>query len=177
LTPVSDWDNHLMFYELDSGVPVPPVWRVQINNQFGIGQELYVEGPYWLAVPTQKGDQDPPEGLDHFLVYLVVDYVGPPLAIDVFLEDQFVERPAMVGEPFLFANPVQKTHGDIVTPIENPDDHLVFYYIDGGEFWLPLLPINNQFGEDTISVYESPSPSLYDVLGVPSQKIEWSLVD
>src|SRR4030042_1734515 len=170
-TPISNPNNHLTFYSLSSGTP-PPVWWVQVDNQFGLGQELWVQGPYWLAVPTQKGPHDPPVHPDHLLVYQVIDYVGSPLAGQVLLDDQFTEESVTVYEPVLFANPVQKTHGSVVTPINNPDDHLVFYWISGGDFLMPTVPIINQFGPQSISVYEGPQ----DVLGVPSQKIEWSLV-
>ena len=169
-TPISNGSNHLTFYWLWYE-ELPPTYWVQVTNQFGINQELWIRGPLWLAVPTQKMPHDPPEGLDHFLVYEVMDYLSPPDAY-VDLKDQFTEQPATVYEPAFFANPVKKIHGDIVTPIQNPDDHLVFYWITGGDFILPELPVIDQFGPHFLSVYQSE----YDMLGVPSLKIEWSAI-
>lgn len=171
-TPISDPDNHLTFYWIDYE-EITPVWEVTVSNQFGIDQVLYVGGPLFLAVPTQKGPHDPPVDLDHFLVYEVLDSSGPPGEVEVFLVDQFTEQPAMVYEPTLFANPVQKTHGSEVTDIKNPDEHLVFYWITGGEFGTMGLPIANQFGPQFLNVGQD----IEDILGVPSQKIDFSIAD
>ena len=105
-------------------------------------------GPLYLAVPTQKGPHDPPVDLDHFLVYNVLEYSGPPLEVGLWLKDQFTDQFATVYQPVFFANPVQKTHAHAVTDIKNPDDHLVLYYIDSEEF-VAELPIANQFGPRT----------------------------
>jgi len=172
-TPISNWNNHYTFYYLDYE-EMTPVWEVTVDNQFGIGQELYVSGPLFLAVPTQKIPHGPPVDLDHFLVYEVLDYVGQPLEVPVFLQDQFIDGLTDVYEPELFANPVQKTHGSEVTDIKNPDDHLVFYGIDGIYYWDAYdLPIANQFGPQFLDVYEGEG----NFLGVPSQKIGFSIAD
>jgi hypothetical protein len=172
LTPISNWNNHLTLYSLgyDEG---PMLWQVIVTNQVGISQELYVAGPSYLAVPTQKGDQPPPEGLDHFLVYDVVDVIGGTPDAYVTLGDQWIEQSGWVVAPSLFANPVKKTHGPDVTPIVNPDDHLTFYWIDGGDYVVLEQLILNQFGPQFLYV-EQRLP--YDMLGVPSEKIEWTLV-
>ena len=168
-TPISDPDNHLTLYAIDYE-EMPGVWEVTVNNQFGNDQLLLVEGPYWLAVPTQKGDHDEPVCLDHFLVYDVVDYMGAYPGVPVLLSDQFSLEPVekTVKEPWYFANPVQKTHDGEITDIKN-DDHLVFYEISGGAFFMEDLSIVNQFGPQLIDVYESEG----DILGVPSVKIAW----
>ena len=168
-TPISNPDNHLTFYDIVHEEP-PQVWHVQVDNQFG-SQELWVSGPIFLAVPTKKGPHDPPVDLDHFLVYEVIDY-GAPLDVDLWLEDQFTNQGAMVYEPIFFANPVQKTHATGGSDIKNPDDHLVFYYIDGGAFGTELS-IHNQFGPQEIFVYQD---MMYDFLGVPSVKVYWELL-
>ena len=174
-TPIFNHDNHLTFYALQYA-DTPPVWYVQIDNQFGIGQSLWVTGPSFLAVPTQKGDHDPPEDIDHFLVYEVIDSADMHEVSEMWLTDQWMSQWAnqwpMLLEPTLFANPVQKIHGTEVTDIQNSGDHLVFYRIDGGSFVKTELPITNQFGSQFLYVYQGES----DMLGVPSQKIEWSLV-
>jgi hypothetical protein len=167
-TPISNWNNHLTMYWIDyEGVPM--TWEVTVNNQFGNGQVLYVYGPFWVAVPTKKGLHDPPVGLDHFLVYQVVDVMGMPVEAEVWLEDQFMGGWTVLDEPCLFAIPAQKTHGDVLTPIKNSDEHLLFYYIAGGDFMIPELQVGNQFGPQLLHVAEEE----YDVLGVPSEKIDW----
>jgi len=170
-TPVSNWNNHLTFYNIGYDAD-PQVWKVTVSNQFDpvVDQTLWVTGPIALAVPTQKFLHDPPADLDHFLVYDVLDWEGEYPGVPVFLYDQFTEQMVKYYEPYLFAIPVQKTlAGGEVTEIQNPTDHLVFYWITGGEFWLPELPIDNQFGPQVLGVWQEEG----DLLGVPSEKIDW----
>jgi hypothetical protein len=167
-TLVSNWNNHLTLYYLDYSEE-PMVWEVTVNNQFGDDQVMYVYGPLWLAVPTKKGGQGPPVGLDHFLVYQVVDVMGTPPEAEVFLADQFTEQWSTLHEPMFFANPVKKTHGTEVTEIMHPDDHLLWYYIDGGIFYEEWLPVVNQFDPQVLSPWQE----VLDFLGVPSEKTSW----
>jgi hypothetical protein len=171
-TPISDPNDHLTFYWIDYDEEFAKTWDVTVKNQFGEDQWLRVAGPLFLAVPTKKGPHDPPVGLDHFLVYEVLDYDNEPVEVIVDLWDQFTLYNDNVGvyEPELFANPVQKIHGSEVVDIKNPDDHLLFYWINGGDFYLPELPIANQFGPQFLTVEEEMNP----LLGVPSVKIEWA---
>ncbi len=173
-TPVSNWDNHLTFYNLEYE-EIPPVWEVTVSNQFGPDQVLLVGGPTYLAVPTKKGPHDPPMGLDHFLVYTVVS--DPPvLDEEVWLSDQFTSRSSTLYPAGYFANPVKKIHGAEVTDIKHPNAHLTWYYMDGGEFYVEELPIANQFGPQILGVYEGWYMDAYDLLGVPSQKTGFSIV-
>jgi uncharacterized repeat protein (TIGR02543 family) len=171
-TPISNPDNHLTFYWLEYG-GTPPVWFVQVDNQFGINQELWVRGPLFLAVPTRKGLLDPPVSLDHFLVYEVIDHTWAPYE-EVGLKDQFTDQEVTVYAPILFANPARKTHDGEITEIQNPDEHLLFYWIDGGDFFGEGLPVANQFGPQILNVYQNMP---FDILGVPSQTIEWYLYE
>ena len=174
VTPIANPNNHLTLYWIDS-TEGPMLWQVIVSNQFGATQELYVAGPYWLGVPTQKETEPPPEGLDHFLVYQVVDVVGAPTDAVVTIGDQWLPgEPRHVTAPVLFANPVKKTHGTTVSPIDNSNDHLTFYMMDGGAFVMPELLVHNQFGDQFLYVEQHPYPD-YDYLGVPSDKIEWTL--
>ena len=169
MTPISNWNNHLTFYSIEPDAD-PQLWEVTVTNQFdpGVNQKLWVVGPVMLAVPTQKEGHDPPVDLDHFLVYEVHDWTVTPGELEVYLEDQFTDRFASVYFPELFAIPVQKTDASGTTDIKHPDDHLLFYWIDGGEFYEEWLPIDNQFGEQyLLHVYEGEG----DFIGVPSQKI------
>jgi uncharacterized repeat protein (TIGR02543 family) len=169
--PLWDPEYHLMVYSL---YYEEPAWtyEVTVDNQFGEGQVLLVQGPVALAVPTQKlfpESWPPPVGLDHFLLYEVIDYMGLPPDVPVELWDQFTYEPEVwVWDPVYFANPVQKTYLGEVTEIENPEWHMVFY----NAFGEPLVPsvevfVENQFGAWPFTV------TFPDALGVPSQKIDW----
>jgi hypothetical protein len=172
-TPISNPNNHLTFYWLEYDEELAGMWDVTVKNQFGEDQWLRVEGPLFLAVPTKKGLHDPPAGLDHFLVYEVIDWDNEPVEVIVDLWDQFTLYNDDVGvyAPSLFATPVQKTHGSEVADIKNPDDHLLFYGINGGDFYLPELQIVNQFGPQSLTVDETDFP--IPILGVPSIKTAW----
>jgi hypothetical protein len=165
-TPILYHDNHLTLYHIEYEASLP-WWEVTVYNQFG-RQELLVSDPAFLAVPTQKlvpGDHGPPVDLDHFLLYNVIG--GAPVEAPAILHDQFVPEgeEVLVMEPLFFANPVEKTHGT-VTPIQDPEAHLVFYAISGGEFQM-LLTIDNQF----IAEPEQVGVDYPELLAVPSLKL------
>jgi hypothetical protein len=127
------------------------VWFVETDNQFGT-QQLTLWGPIALAVPTQKVEpsyHEPPVGLDHFLLYEIVE--GPPVDRVVEVSDEFGYQEIVVSVPVYFANPVWKTHNDQVTAVVNPDAHLVFYSMDGGYFETEVQAVN-QFGGYTFRV-------------------------
>ena len=172
VTPISDPDRHYTIYDLDYEEGwEPQSWQVTVKNQFGENQELTVQGPFYLAVPTQKEDHEMVECLDHLLVYEVIpplSWLEEPIAV-VELNDQFLDEPVVpVWDPAYFANPVKKTIVDTgeVTEIEDPDLHYVYYYIEG-EPVEKRVQILNQFGNQTLDVTYS------ECLAVPSQKIDW----
>jgi hypothetical protein len=162
VTPISSPDHHLTIYSLDYEEE-PETWFVWVDNQFGTQQELIVSGPVGLAVPTQKEGHEPPVGLDHFLLYNVIE--GPSVNVVVGLDDQFGDQPeVLVTTPIAFGIPVQKTHDGVVTEIEDPEAHLVFYEIEGEEFEAKVQVVN-QFGAQTLDMV---GPYL---LAVPSEKM------
>lgn len=122
-TPIANIDNHLKLYRI---VTTPNIaWNVIAANQFGDEQQLRVGQAVALAVPAQKLPHGGPSGLDHFQCYWTE---GAPRNVFVGLRDQFgVAFPVQVLTPLLFCNPTLKIHSDIVTPIQNPEDHLVCY--------------------------------------------------
>jgi len=171
--PIWNPDNHLTLYSINY-ITNAQSWAVNVSNQFG-EQELKLYNPVLLAVPTQKlgwydfeegcwkAGGSPPVGLDHFLLYPAT---GPDLDVTLkLLEDQWhSELNVVVVRPVYFANPVQKTHDCVVTPIENPEAHLVFYKIVGAPY-STIVGIKNQFvSMSTLNVTE---PYL---LAVPSDK-------
>jgi Divergent InlB B-repeat domain len=169
---ISNPDHHLTFYWLNH-TEYGRQWNVEVKNQFGT-QLLTVGGPVALAVPTQKlvpGNHTQPVGLDHFLVYAVVNQVT--VGVPVGLKDEFGDDPEVgVGEAIFFANPVEKTvPGAAATPIMHPDEHLVFYKVTGSTAQPPTtVQAVNQFNTQTQNLYLSSPASL---LGVPSEKLEW----
>lgn len=161
-TPISNPDHHLTAYEIDYAEE-PRTWLVEVENQFGT-QNLTVSGPYWLGVPTQKEGRQSPVGLDHYMIYQVVD--GPSVDVSVSLQDEFDAGPQESGVymPIHFASPVRKTHGSEVTEILDPETHFVSYWIDRGDFQ-KQVQVNNQFGDQTLDVHDP------ELLGVPSMKL------
>jgi hypothetical protein len=186
VTPILNENNHLKMYLI---APTFGQQRtVLVSNQFdrdGQVQPLIVFQPVILAVPTQKRPHGPPERLDHFKCYFAE---GPSVNIPLGLVDQFDKEQVRVGRPILLCNPTVKIHGetatsaandlgDIVTPITNPDAHLVCYRIispprtpttsafpfaarQGGRG----VEVLNQFGKEELKVTQPV------VLCVPSTK-------
>ena len=163
-TPIYNPDHHHTIYQIEY-LEEPGTWNVEIENQFGL-QLLTVQGPIALAVPTQKDDHEPPVHLDHYLFYWVTE--GPYIEEYVYLQDQFGDHPeVMVYDPVLFANPVKKTHGDIVFDVFNPDDHVVIYATTEGSIET-TVHVANQFGDQILDVYGPLG------LAVPSQKLDFA---
>jgi hypothetical protein len=145
-----DPDAHLVFYAIDIE-DEPFQTQVQVVNQFG-EQTFGVLDPVGLAVPSTKTELPPPEPLDHFKCYDVEDFVGSGDIVS--LEDQFSEPfLAQVGYAWDFCNPVEKIHGDMVTPILHPDNHLMLFDIyHETTFACWEVEVYNQFGLQLIEV-------------------------
>ena len=167
--PILNRDHHLTLYSL-SNEEEPQERIVKVENQFGT-QQLVVSDPVMLGVPTHKlypGEHYSPVGLDHFLLYEVIE--GPSVEVEMDLYDQFGYEPGVfVYEPVYFANPVKKTHDGDVTLIGNPEAHLVFYRIASYSVSGWVL-VDNQFNEQELEVYvDEYDPAL---LAVPSEKVD-----
>jgi hypothetical protein len=161
VTPIWNRDHHLAVYDLTCSEGLE--WQqVQVFNQFGL-QELTVSGPAALAVPTTKEGHETAVGLDHYVLYQVMNMAYWEIAVN--LTDQFGSNPAITMlQPVYFAIPVQITHKGEVTEIVNPEEHAVIYWING-ESYETQLQVDNQFGPQTLDV----SDPRY--IFVPSQKI------
>ncbi|UCD22383.1 MAG: hypothetical protein JSW22_01740, partial [Chloroflexota bacterium] len=169
-TPIEHADLHYVWYAI-TGAPFGPL-TVQIENQFHDAPvDIDVLDPELLAVPSQKIDWWQP--VNHFKTYRAAWPIEPPpeweppLPVDVQLEDQFVTINATVWEPYLFANPTAKGHGEDWTPIWDPNDHLTLYYIEpwaDPQVW--QVSVDNQFGPDQVLTIAGPY-----YLAVPTQKI------
>ena len=108
-------------------------------------------------------DQVTPAIIDHFLCY---EAEGNEVERTVSLEDQFgLELEVEVEEPELFCNPVAK-NGMFPDDLINPEAHLTGYEIeDEGEEVERVVVIENQFGQQTLTVEEP------ELLFVPTGKL------
>jgi hypothetical protein len=172
-TPITNLDGHLELY-LTGPTALKPSWKVLVKNQFG-RQTIRAFSPEILAVPTAKNEQAPPapDSLDHFQCYRAY---GSSLSTSfkqtvVKLSDQFHPDPETVTllRPIAFCNPVEKTHGIVVTPINHPDDHLVCYTFAPTTFQKGITT-RNQFGGADLPLAGA------DILCVPSQKLRFSVI-
>ena len=143
-----------------------PPRKVTATNQFG-DAKLDVVGVQSLCLPSFKSLQDPPNfppdlqpaGLDHFKCYTVrytVDATGNPTNVfglepaNVLVQDQFGPKVATLGRPMLVCNPAEKTRLDLpgnpVTPVTNPDAHLVCFRSEDDQQYALQPWLKNQFG-------------------------------
>lgn len=163
---VADIRQHLTIYSIypqDS-----PLRIVRISNQFGQQQTLLTRAQVALAVPTQKIPHDPPVRLDHYQCY---EAWGPVLNQPAALSDQFITPFTwhQVLNPYMFCNPVEKTHAGNVTPIVDKEAHLACY-------WMTRVPYEtvrdtrNQFGFQVVQV----GPA--DTLCVPTRKLGFTVI-
>ncbi len=103
--------------------------------------------------------------LDHSTLYFVDYLTAPVIDEPVILEDQFGTFEAQVLDAAWFFNPTEKVHGDVATPIYNPDHHHTVYqieYLEEPGTW--NVEIENQFGPQFLTV-QGPI-----ALAVPTQK-------
>jgi hypothetical protein len=153
-TLMRDPENHLVCWQMQR-----PFERreVDIRNQFGTNR-LTVEAPERLCLPsfkTESGNLPPapeaPTDLDHYACYRVNGpAVNPPAAS---LRDQFGPHQVEMIRPVELCNPVEKRipARNEVTPIVNPDDHLVCYeLVPQTVSRLPLA--RNQFGQGIVRI-------------------------
>jgi hypothetical protein len=100
--------------------------------------------------------------LDPFQCYRLME--TPGLAVTgVELRDQFGSVSPTIGSAAHLCNPAVETHGAKLTPVKNPDDHLVFYRAFSRQP-VRIVRISNQFGEQALRLGDG----LW--LAVPAQK-------
>lgn len=164
VTDIVKPDDHLVLHA--TSVQPLVTRRVKIRNQFG-DQTLTTQDARFLAVPTQKDPHAPPQDINHFSCYVAG---GPAVNAQVGLKDQFFASKHKVMTPYLFCNPVQKTHNGIVTPITNPDDHLTCYTMNRVAYARDV-GLHNQFGNFQIHT------AYADSICVPTKKLGWQVVN
>jgi len=160
---IIDKFSHLNWYMIDA--PDEPRRQVSLYNQFGL-QTIVIDQPYALLAPAEKvepGSQFPAQ-LDHYKVYVVIEGEHPQ--IPVTLKDQFGSQGNVAMSPAFFAVPVEKRHNGQHFPIQNPDDHILFYRLDPIDV-AEYRPTVDQFGRWDMKTLFS------ELLGVPSHKLAW----
>lgn len=162
LFKITNPDGHLKFYNIDTARG--PERTIKYRNQFEKGKAR-LGAALWLAVPTQKEGHPPPERLDHFKCYRVLQ--AEPADTVVGLRDQWLTEPQVeVGGPVIFCNPTRKL--DLATGlavgVSNPRGHLMCYRtsITAGVAFTVFT--NNQFGDELLVVESA------DILCVPTRK-------
>ena len=170
-------DAHLVCHsvKLPTGVTVPP-HEVFVQNQFG-NARLATRQPLRLCLPAWKSfepefpqGRQPPD-LDHFLCYkvaystTVVNKFGNLGTVG--LRNQFEAVDAKVAGPKELCNPVQKTLSNgRVTPVTNPDAHLVCHAITRDPAHSPkVVYFKHQLGSARFGTLASPTlctPSFKD---------------
>jgi len=88
---------------------------------------------------------------DHYHVYTVAPH--PSSGFHVSLIDQFGATPHTVQVMNYFANPVQKQHGALVFPINNPQLHYTWWVLDPQPFSKDVIA-SNQFGDQPLHLSE-----------------------
>lgn len=172
LEGIIDPDSHHLWYHLIQPIPQWPR-QVIATNQFG-SQQLVIGDAHYLLVPAQKLPHEPPQNLEHFLCYEVLQF--QPINIPVTLEDQFdveleIIEHVLATKPVYFCNPVSK-NGHCVN---NNDEHLIFYEILPPT--IPIVPLEKQAHDQFNKPPSMPYPIIVrqsKYLGVPTQKIQVS---
>jgi hypothetical protein len=178
---INDRNTHLKGYQIKPATAHLPMTNIKVRNQFHPeGSELVVDTikPDRLLVPTAKNLTGPVEApdpdthsVDHYKCYKVKGSKGAPkfeLILGVSVVDQF-NQPKLydLKKPTRLCNPVEKTHAVTVTPIKNPETHLMCYQAkpakgEAKHEKVLGIHVNNQFGPerlDTIKEEEFCAPS------------------
>lgn len=175
-SPPQNPDAHLACFGISE--PNFQARKVKATNQFG-DAALDVLAVDSLCLPSFKSLQTPPNfpaatapsGLDHFKCYTVrytVDASGNPTNVfgqepaNVMVQDQFGPKIATLGRPVLLCNPVEKTRIDLpnkpVTPVTNPNAHLVCFQAEDDQRYNVEPWLKNQFGVGRVQgIVQSPS--------------------
>jgi hypothetical protein len=131
-----------------------------------------------LAAPRAEAQVSPL--WDHYKVY----FMNPPFPYPVpgpgiTLTDQFGQWTHQVLALEQFANPVEKNHGAVTYPINDPILHYSWWRISPQPMSL-LVTAVNQFGDHTLSVYDAQflwNPALKNTTGQPPLRNHYKCYD
>jgi hypothetical protein len=153
---ILDIESHLTCYVAQGPAPTPPV--VRATHQFG--EHVLGLGPMrYLCTPTEKF---PPGqiSIDHYSCYQAT---GPTLAVGAVFVDQFYAWQVGNLTPTLFCAPARKNQ----EPIQDPLSHLTCYDAQPPGPPVGNVPIRNQFGLDTLTIYQRRGVCLPSTKEVP----------
>jgi len=137
--PTYDLRRHQTWYRISQ---LMPTRQVILENQFG-AQTWYVKDAAFLVTPALKNETGELPVANHYECYKAL---GPSLDVPVQLLDQFGNRSAVLLEPVLFCNPVEKQVAGVVYPIVDPHAHLACYRMDPQlQYDIPIVA-QDQFG-------------------------------
>ncbi len=160
--PINDPLLHYTWWRIS---PQPYSATVTAINQFG-DHTLNVFDARYLLNPALKNQPGQPPPRNHYKCY---DCQGPPVNVQVMMNDQFGPWQATVAFPRYFCNPTQKTVGDPGTgqtyPILDPNQHYVCYEFQPPDGTPHTATITDQFVANR-PVQLQPS----DLLCVPTYK-------
>lgn len=108
--------------------------------------------------PTPTPILPPDRRVDHFRCYPPL--TNPTLPTNIQLIDQFDAALHQVENInqlilFRFCNPVQKTIGDVITPMVSIKHHLTIFLINPQPIIMRTVVVRNQFGTQTLSVADA----------------------
>ncbi len=155
VTPITEEEAHLAFYELTQRLPANRR-RVTVNNQFG-PQTLRVAAPRLVALPTVKNGagtlNSVEDDLSHFTCY---EASGKRILVNADIQDQFQTVPdnILIHAPQYFCSPAEKTRDGNTTPIVRDEDHLVCYKVTPSltPAGVSSVTIENQFETNTVTI-------------------------
>ena len=161
---IIDKHAHLNWYRT-AQENLEPIRKIEVFNQFGL-QTIKTDQPVAMLVPAEKIEpgSEFPQKLDHYKVFRIISYDGFQ-PVQVTIKDQFGAEENKALYPVYFAVPVEKRHNSYF-PINNREDHLVFYQLDPRE-WEEGRVTKDQFGALDMKTRYS------ELLGVPTQKLGW----
>lgn len=141
--PIHNAEEHLTIYEIRERKYSVGQW--QVEDQFGT-RDLTIENSELLCVPSRKREITPPQGLDHFQIYDVIDQ---PADHQLLLRGQFDRRSVetRLRRITQVATAVRKND----EPFVNEDAHFTVYQIVQ-QVADPIRMVQawNQFGEQQL---------------------------
>lgn len=167
--------HHLSWYQIGQEQGEPRR-EIQFTNQFGANTVVIGE-PRLLLTPARKlsdPDSQPPERLDHYKCYEVLEVGNAPEGVLVNLDDQFgLVTDVFLGPPKFFCPPALKSapgHANTGS-FHNEDKHLVVYELPSVPAAQQDARVKDQFREWPIAWEQA----VY--LAVPSTKGSVEIVD
>ena len=153
-------NNHLTWYRAEGR---DTLLLINYVNQLESTNVVINQAEY-LLVPTQKMPHAPPQNLDHYKAYRIIQ--PEPIQTTIFLRDQIDDlmgpsEPVEFLVPLYFLTPAMKNYEEMYDTVT----HYVAYEINPKKiFQYPYMTID-QFGDHNLAVLQN------DLLMIPTKKI------